>query len=169
MNDFFLFQIYYNFYKDIRPFTIDTAPGYVDMPVEVDVMVQILTINDVNLNDETVDLNIALSMMWTDYRLAWNIEDFNGIKSIEVDPRPSFRGFQTSLYISEPRLGHFLTFLAKTRKSLVWVPDLEIVNRVPSEWIDGRTASKARIFYTGRWGSPDQTFERTVQSLDSNV
>ena len=85
----FLFQIYYNFYKDIRPFTIDTAPGYVDMPVEVDVMVQILTINDVNLNDETVDLNIALSMMWTDYRLAWNIEDFNGIKSIEVDPRPS--------------------------------------------------------------------------------
>ena len=43
----------------------------------------------------------------------------------------------------------------KTHKSLVWVPDLEIVNRVPSEWTDGRTASKARIFYTGRWGSPD--------------
>ena len=118
------------------------------MPVEVDVMVQILTINDVNLNDETVDLNIALSMMWTDYRLAWNIEDFNGIKSIEVDPRPSLRHFWTSSYISEPRLGHFPTFCLKTRKSLVWVPDLEIVNRVPSEWIDGRTASKARIFYT---------------------
>ena len=92
----FYFKIYYNFYKDIRPFTIDTAPGYVDLPVEVDVMVQILTVNDVNLNDETVDLNIALSMMWTDYRLAWNIEDFNEIKSIEVDPRLSLRHFETS-------------------------------------------------------------------------
>ena len=30
------------------------------MPVEVDVMVQVITINDVNLNDETVDINIAL-------------------------------------------------------------------------------------------------------------
>ena len=94
--EFIYFQIYYNFYKDIRPFTIDTAPGYVDLPVEVDVMVQILTVNDVNLNDETVDLNIALSMMWTDYRLAWNIEDFNEIKSIEVDPRLSLRHFGTS-------------------------------------------------------------------------
>ena len=45
--------------------------------------------------------------------------------------------------------------LLGTLKSLVWVPDLEIVNRVPSEWTDGTTASKARIFYTGRWGSPD--------------
>ena len=84
------FKIYYNFYKDIRPFTIDTAPGYADMPVEVDVMVQILTVKDVNLNDETIDLNIALSMMWTDFRLAWDIENFNGIQSIEVDPRSSF-------------------------------------------------------------------------------
>ena len=66
------------------------------MPVEVDVMVQILTVNDVNLNDKNVDLNIALSMQWTDYRLAWNIEDFNEIKSIEVDPRLSLRHFETS-------------------------------------------------------------------------
>ena len=66
------------------------------MPVEVDVMVQILTVNDVNLNDKNVDLNIALSMQWTDYRLAWNIEDFNEIQSIEVDPRLSLRPFETS-------------------------------------------------------------------------
>ena len=66
------------------------------MPVEVDVMVQILTVNDVNLNDKNVDLNIALSMQWTDYRLAWNIEDFNEIQSIEVDPRLSLRHFETS-------------------------------------------------------------------------
>ena len=78
------------------------------MPVEVDVMVQILTVNDVNLNDETVDLNIALSMMWTDYRLAWNIEDFNEIKSIEVDPRLSLRHRNTFEHmfgdISVPRI-----------------------------------------------------------------
>ena len=64
-------------------------------------MVQILTVNDVNLNDETVDLNIALSMMWTDYRLAWNIEDFNEIKSIEVDPRLSLRHSEKSRDISK--------------------------------------------------------------------
>ena len=32
----------------------------------------------------------------------------------------------------------------------MWVPDLAIVNRVPSEWTDGTTDGKAKIFYTGR-------------------
>ena len=50
----------------------------------------------------------------------------------------------------------------RTHKSLVWVPDLEIVNRVPSEWTDGRTASKARIFYTGRRGSPEKKFSNEI-------
>ena len=122
-------------------------------------MVQILTVNDVNLNDETVDLNIALSMMWTDYRLAWNIEDFNEIKSIEVDPRLSLRHRETFEDMTGTlRFSRFFVSLRRvlgTLKSLVWVPDLEIVNKVPSEWTDGSTASKAKIFYTGRRGSPE--------------
>ena len=71
------------------------------MPVEVDIMVQVITINDVNLNDETVDINIALSMMWTDYGLAWDVKDFWGVKHAEVDP------------------------------DLIWIPDLDIVNGYP--------------------------------------
>ena len=52
-------------------------------------------------------------------------------------------------------LGSPRKFRVGTLKSLVWVPDLEIVNKVPSEWTDGSTASKAKIFYTGRRGSPE--------------
>ena len=52
-------------------------------------------------------------------------------------------------------------------KSLVWVPDLEIVNRVPNEWTDGTTAGKARIFYTGRVTLT--RFERLRTSFDPHI
>ena len=47
-----------------------------------------------------MDATIALSMRWTDARLSWNSDDFGGYKKI------------------------------RARKEQVWIPDLNIVNRI---------------------------------------
>ena len=38
-------------------------------PLNVDMVVQVQSVNDVSLNGEYVDATIAVSMVWSDYRL----------------------------------------------------------------------------------------------------
>ena len=53
-------------------------------PLEIDVWVEIHTINEVNLNKEYLDATIYLDMIWKDRRLEWNRENFGGIHRLRV-------------------------------------------------------------------------------------
>ena len=46
--------------------------GYTWSPIEVDTVFQLLSVNDINLNQEYLDATIAISMQWKDDRLAWD-------------------------------------------------------------------------------------------------
>ena len=69
-------------------------------PVTVDTMVQIQSINEINLNEEYFDATIALSMRWEDKRLRWQPAAFGNVRTI------------------------------KALREEVWIPELSIVNRV---------------------------------------
>ena len=63
-------------------------------------MIQYLLHISVNLNKEYFDASIYLDMIWKDRRLKWDRDKYNGIHSIRVSTAE------------------------------VWVPDLEVMNRV---------------------------------------
>ena len=54
----------------------------------------------VSLGEEYMDATVAMSMKWSDPRLRWDPVDFGETRQIRVDP------------------------------GLIWIPDLEIVNRI---------------------------------------
>ena len=81
-------------------YDFEDLPGYSYQPVLVDTIVQIQSINDVNLNGEYMDATIAISMKWKDSRLQQDSSEFGNVTKIRV------------------------------RKEEVWIPDLTIVNRI---------------------------------------
>ena len=97
-----------NFYSNEDPmystfhhlYDFEDLTGYSYQPVLVDTIVQIQSINDVNLNREYMDATIAISMKWEDSRLQWDSSKFGNVTKIRV------------------------------RKEEVWIPDLTIVNRI---------------------------------------
>ena len=95
MLSFFIVTLVFGDFYDL-----EELPGKRSKPVLVDTVLQIQSINEINLNGEYMDATIALSMRWTDARLSWNSDDFGGYKKI------------------------------RARKEQVWIPDLNIVNRI---------------------------------------
>ena len=74
--------------------------GHVFHAIEVDTLVQVQTINDISLNGEYIDTNIAVIMQWSDRRLRWLPDNHGEIRIIR----------------------------ATTRQ--VWIPDVDVVNRI---------------------------------------
>ena len=54
----------------------DEQQGYTWSPIEVNTVFQLLSINDVNLNQEYLDATIAISMQWIDGRLQWDYDAY---------------------------------------------------------------------------------------------
>ena len=81
-------------------YDFEDLTGYSYQPVMIDTIVQIQSINDVNLNGEYMDATIAISMKWKDSRLRWDFNEYGNVTKIRV------------------------------RKEEVWIPDLTIVNRI---------------------------------------
>ena len=81
-------------------YNIEEIIGQTAGPVQVDTVVQIQSINEVSLNGEFMDATIALSMRWNDARLRWNASDYSNTRKI------------------------------RALKSQVWIPDLNVVNRI---------------------------------------
>ena len=81
-------------------YNMEEIKGQTARPVFVDTVVQIQSINEINLNGEYMDATIALSMRWNDARLAWDPSDYSNTNKI------------------------------RALKSDVWIPDLNVVNRI---------------------------------------
>ena len=97
-------------------YAMEDLPGKTSKPVSVDTVVQIQSINEINLNGEYMDATIALSMRWTDDRLSWNADYFGGVKKI------------------------------RALKEQLWIPDLNIVNRIHDFSPEDEKTPKRKIF-----------------------
>ena len=84
--------------------------GYVYKPVEIDVYVQVKAINDINLNEEYMDASIIITMEWYDPQLSW----------------------KTGKSSTSSGDGMNYTTISSIRadKNQVWVPEIEVLNRV---------------------------------------
>ena len=69
---------------------------------------------------EYIDANIVIIMSWTDKRLRWKLKDNGYIRKI------------------------------RAKKSQVWIPDVEVVNRLHDFSPFDEKASRVHIYYDGR-------------------
>ena len=94
-------KVFYDLEKYFDVFyELDEIKGQASRPVLVDTLLQIQSINKINLNGEFMDVTIALSMKWNDARLQWDPYSYDNVKKI------------------------------RARKSDVWIPDLNVINRI---------------------------------------
>ena len=73
--------IFKNYNPQIRPVEEHS------LPVKVGISMFLLTINSVNEKEQYITGHVWLNIMWTDFRLAWNLTEYNGIRRIVVDDR----------------------------------------------------------------------------------
>lgn len=94
-------KVFYDLEEDFADFyELDDIKGRASRPVVVDTLLQIQSINEINLNGEFMDATIALSMKWNDARLQWDPNNYGNVNKIRVP------------------------------KSDVWIPDLNVINRI---------------------------------------
>ena len=89
-------------------------------PIEVDTVLQLQAINEVSLSGEYIDANIVVVMSWTDKRLRWRPRDHGYIRKIRAD------------------------------RNQVWIPDVEVVNRLHDFSPLDEKISRVHIHYDGR-------------------
>ena len=58
--------------------------GYTWSPIEVNTIFQLLSVNDVNLNQEYLDATVAISMQWMDGRLKWDYDTYGKMEMIRL-------------------------------------------------------------------------------------
>ena len=94
--------------------------GHVFHPIEVDTLVQIQTINEVSLSGEYLDATVAVVMQWTDKRLRWRPDEHGEIRKIRAE------------------------------KKQMWIPDVEVVNRIHDFAPGDEKPSKLQVEADGR-------------------
>jgi len=127
--------------------------GYIYDPVEVDVYLQIKSINEINLNEEYMDASIVITMEWIDKQLSWQTGEISATPSPStttptttstttstISPQQTSttendttqNSTETSQSSKEEAVRQERININSIRadKDQVWIPEIEILNRV---------------------------------------
>ena len=97
-------------------------------PIKVDIYFQVKSINEINLNEEYMDVSVVITMEWTDKNLKWE----TGKVSTEKKYTPTQYTYGSKQLHKKNGDDFKVININSIRadKSQVWVPEIEILNRV---------------------------------------
>ena len=102
-------------------------------PIKVDIYFQVKSINEINLNEEYMDVSVVITMEWTDKNLKWETGKVSTEKKYTPTQYTPTQYTYGSKQLHKKNGDDFKVIninSIRADKSQVWVPEIEILNRV---------------------------------------